>query len=250
MPRPLQSVDLNLLVALKTLLEEENVTQAARRHGRSAPAMSRILSRLRETLDDPLLVRAGGRMAPTPRAKSLLPAVTKLLGDAQAIIQPHAFDPRTLERQFTIQANEDLAAGFSTPIMKALNAASANVTVRFALETPESEGDLRGGRIDLRIGSGAPAFAEMISQRLFRQRLIGAARKDHPLFRAPITAPAFASVDHIARSRKGEASDAIDDALAALSLKRRVRLIVPSARIAVTVAAETDLVATGPAVLV
>jgi len=246
MTRPLQSIDLNLLVALKALLEEENVTQAARRHGRSVPAMSRILQRLREALEDPLLVRAGGRLVPTPRARDLLPTVSRLIADAEAILEPREFHPAALDRQFTILSNDDLAAAFGGPLMAALRHVAPEASVRFALEAPESEDELRAGRIDLAIASGQPPFPELISSPLFWQRMMGAARVGHPIFDRPITPQSFAQAGHIVRSRRGQAWGPIDDALAALDLMRPVKLIVPTVRTALIVAAQTDLIATGP----
>jgi DNA-binding transcriptional LysR family regulator len=250
MVQSLQSVDLNLLVALKVLLEEEAVTVAAKKYGRSVSAMSRTLSRLRETLNDPILVRAGDRLVATPRAKELLPTVTRLIEDAEAILEPVKFDPANLHRQFTIQSNDDIAAALSAPLVAALGRVSAGASVRFALEGPGSADALREGRVDLAIGSGKPPFPEMISLRLNRQRTVGAARIGHPIFDAPITPASFAAADHVGRSRKERAWGPIDDALAAKSLARHIKLVVPSSRTALKAAAKTDLIATGADVLV
>ncbi|WP_305597335.1 LysR family transcriptional regulator [Phenylobacterium sp.] len=247
MLRPLQSLDLNLLVALELLLEEENVTLAARRYGRSVPAMSRILARLRDMLDDPLLVRAGQRLAPTPRARALRPVLSKLIADARALLEPPQFDPATLARQFTIQSNEDLATSLSGAIVRAVKTAAPGVSLRFAPEGRESEDALRNGRVDLELGSGGVHPPEIISQTLFRQRFVGAARVGHPLFDELITPQSFAAVEHIVRSRRGQAWGPIDEALGRLGLARRVTLIVPSARAAVSVAAHSDLVTAAPA---
>ena len=245
--RTLQSVDLNLLVALELLLEEENVTEAARRYGRSVPAMSRMLARLREMLDDPLLVRAGRRLTPTPRARALRPALSKLIADAQSMLEPPDFDPAALTRQFTIQSNEDLASSLSGVLVTAVKAEAPGVSLRFAPEGRESEDALRNGRVDVDIGAGAALHPEIISEVLFRQMFVGAARIGHPLFERPITAQSFASVEHIVRSRRGQGWGPIDEAMSRQGLARRVALIVPSARAAITVAARSDLVATGPA---
>ena len=77
-------LDLNLLVALDALLDERSVTAAAERLHTSAPAMSRTLARLRRVLDDPVLVRAGRGMVPTPRALAMQAQVHELVEQARS----------------------------------------------------------------------------------------------------------------------------------------------------------------------
>ena len=90
----MEELDLNLLVALDALLAEGSVTGAARRLRLSASAMSRTLTRLRAATGDPLLVRAGRGLAPTPHALALRARVPTLLRDARDLLRPAA-DPRS-----------------------------------------------------------------------------------------------------------------------------------------------------------
>src|SRR5476651_2019982 len=108
----MDSMDMNLLAALDALLAEDSVTGAARRLGLSASAMSRTLARLRSATGDPLLVRAGRGLAPTPRATELRDRVHLLTRDVRTVLSPHAspLDLASLERTFTIRAGE----GFSS----------------------------------------------------------------------------------------------------------------------------------------
>src|SRR5262245_52725573 len=101
-------IDFNLLIALEALLAEGTVAGAARRLQLSESAMSRTLSRLRAATGDPILVRAGRDMVPTPRAEALRQQVSALTQAARSVLQPagETFDPKSLERIFTIRANE------------------------------------------------------------------------------------------------------------------------------------------------
>ncbi|WP_280510166.1 LysR family transcriptional regulator, partial [Nocardia farcinica] len=81
-------LDLNLLVALDSLLDTGSVTEAARRLHTSPSAMSRTLARLRRLLDDPLLVRSGRHLVPTPRALALRPEVAALVEHGRAVLAP------------------------------------------------------------------------------------------------------------------------------------------------------------------
>ena len=105
MPRP----DLNLLVTLDVLLAEGSVARAAQRLRLSPSAMSRALARLRETTGDPLLVRAGRGLVPTPRALELRERVGRLVEDAEAVLRPaEMLNLSKLVRTFTLRTSEGL----------------------------------------------------------------------------------------------------------------------------------------------
>src|SRR6201986_124904 len=97
-------IDFNLLIALEALLAEGTVAGAARRLRLSESAMSRTLTRLRAATGDPILVRAGRDMVPTPRAEELRRKVSALSQAMRQVLQPagDAFDPRSLERIFSL----------------------------------------------------------------------------------------------------------------------------------------------------
>src|ERR1700760_3002584 len=98
--------DLNLLVTLDVLLAEGSVARAARRLRLSPSAMSRALARLRETMGDPLLVRAGRGLVPTPRALELREQAHQLVQDAQAMLRPvEKLDLKRLVRTFTLRTS-------------------------------------------------------------------------------------------------------------------------------------------------
>src|ERR1019366_6664021 len=111
----MDTMDMNLLAALDALLAEASVTGAARRLGLSASAMSRTLARLRAATGDPLLVRAGRGLVPTPRAGELRDRVHQLAGDVRTVLSPDAshLDVASLERTFTIRAGEGFVELFS-----------------------------------------------------------------------------------------------------------------------------------------
>ena len=99
--------DFNLLVALDVLLAEGNVTRAAQRLRLSASAMSRALARLREATGDPLLVRAGRGLVPTPRALELRERVSQLVQDGEAVLRPaEKLNLKQIERIFTLRTSE------------------------------------------------------------------------------------------------------------------------------------------------
>ncbi|MGP9020008.1 LysR family transcriptional regulator [Streptomyces sp. BR1] len=243
------ALDLNLLLALDVLLDEESVTGAAARLHLSAPAMSRTLGRIRKALGDPVLVRAGRGLVPTPYAVGLRPRVKAVVEQARAVLAAGpVVEPGALTRTFTVQANEAVLASFAARLVTAVSRQAPGVTLTFVSESLEDAPALRDGRLDLEIGVPGRADPEVLSERLGETRLLGAVRAGHPLLaHKRITARAFAAAGHIGVSRKGRVRGPVDELLAELGLRRRVSAVVPTHTAALFLCAETDLVCLTPA---
>jgi DNA-binding transcriptional LysR family regulator len=241
-------VDLNLLVALDALLAEGSVTAAARRLGLSSSAMSRTLARLRSATGDPLLVRAGRGLMPTPRAAELRNEVHELARDARAVLSPRTsqLDLTSLARTFTIRTNEGFVESFAAPLVAAIIAAAPHVRLRFAPKPDKDARPLRDGRIDLEIGVRGASAPEVRTQLLFRDHFVGAARVGHPLLAAPVTAQRYAACQHVVASRREDIRGPVDDALQELGLSREIVAVVPGHPDALRIARQSDLVALVP----
>jgi DNA-binding transcriptional LysR family regulator len=239
------SIDLNLLTALDALLVEGSVVGAARRLGLSASAMSRTLTRLREATRDPLLVRAGRGMVPTPRAAELRERVTELAQGAQAVLRPAvASDIAALNRTFTIRANESFVEVFAAHLVAAVTAVAPNVRLHFAPKPDKDVRALREGLVSLEIGVLGTSGPEVRLQTLFRDQFICAVREGHPLLgTGKITAKRYAACGHVVASRRGRETGPVDEALAVLGLTRNVLVVVPSFRAALAVASSSNLIA-------
>lgn len=240
----MDAIDLNLLPALDALLAEGSVTAAAQRLGLSASAMSRTLARLRSATGDPLLVRAGRGLAPTPRAIALRERVHALTREVRDVLSPHegALDLATLERTFTIRANEGFIALFSAPLVAAVSAAAPNARLRFAPKPVKDAGPLRDGAIDLEIGVLGDFAPEVRTHRLFGDRFVGVVRDGHPLLTAPMTAERYAVARHVVVSRAGRFRGPVDAALETLGLRREIVAVVPGFPDALRIARHSDLV--------
>lgn len=239
-----ESLDLNLLVALDALLEEESVTGAAARLHVSAPAMSRTLGRIRAALGDPVLVRAGRHLVPTPRAVELRPRVHAVVRQARGLLAPAPVaDPGAMVREFGVQVSDLVLAGLAAPLIGAVAREAPGVTLRFLPESLEGTPALREGRVDLEIGVVRNADPETRTDALGETRLVGAVRPRHPLAaRRKVTVRAFAAAEHIGVSRQGRVRGPVDDALTALGLRRRVVAVVPSWSAALHLCRQGDLV--------
>ena len=242
--------DLNLLIALDALLAHGSVAGAARRLGLSASAMSRTLTRLREATGDPLLVRAGRQMVLTPHAEALRQRTQNAVHEALAVLRPATteLDFSTLQRTFTIRANDGFVEAFGAALIAAATAVAPRICVRFAPKLEKTAAYLRDGSADLEIGVLSEMGPEVRVQALFRDRFIGGVRQGHPLATEhKVTAQRYTAFGHVVASRHGRTSGPVDDALAALGLERTIVAVVASFPAALAVARASDLIALVPA---
>lgn len=244
MPSP----DLNLLVTLDVLLAEGSVARAARRLRLSPSAMSRALARLRETTGDPLLVRAGRGLVPTPRALELRERVGRVVQDAQAVLRPAAaLDLRQLARSFTLRTSDGFVENFGPGLIARVGEDAPGVRLRFLQKPDKDSTPLRDGTVDLETGVvGGAVGPEVRAQALFRDRFVGVVRAGHALSRGEVTPAGYAAGRHISVSRQGPERGAIDAALAALGLEREIVTTVGGFSAALALARATDLIASVP----
>lgn len=240
--------DLNLLIALEALLAEGNVARAARRLRLSPSATSRALARLREVTGDPLLVRAGRGLVPTPRALALRERVSGILEEAQSVLRPAApLDLGKLVRTFTLRTSEGFVENFGPRLLARTAEEAPGVRLRFVSKPDKVSTPLRDGSVDLETGVvGEHMGPELRVQGLFRDRYVGVVREGHPLGLGEISAPRFAAGRHILVSRRGLERGPIDEALAASGLSREIATVVGGFSAALALARGSDLIATVP----
>jgi DNA-binding transcriptional LysR family regulator len=240
--------DLNLLVTLDVLLSEGSVAGAARRLRLSPSAMSRALARLREVTGDPLLVRAGRRLVPTPRAIELRGQIGPLVEGAKAMLRPaEALDLSRLSRRFTLRSSEGFAETFGPRLLSLIVKQAPGVTLQFVTKPDKDSAPLREGEVDLETGVIDEGTApELRTVPLFRDCWIAVARTDHALIQAPVSAARFAECGHILVLRRGLHSNEIDEAARAAGQVRRIATVVSGFSTALALARDTDLVATVP----
>ena len=240
--------DLNLLVTLDVLLAEGSVARAARRLRLSPSAMSRALARLRETTGDPLLVRAGRGLVPTPRAIALREQVGQLVQDAEAVLRPaEKLKLKQLVRTFALRTREGFVENFGPALIARVGQEAPGVRLCFVQKAGKDSTPLRDGTVDLETGVVGRATApELRVQALFRDRFIGVVRAGHPLSRGEITPARYADGRHIGVSRRGLGAAPGDEALVPLGLQREIATIVGGFSAALALARASDLIASVP----
>ncbi|WP_181703319.1 LysR family transcriptional regulator [Chthonobacter albigriseus] len=240
--------DLNLLVTLDALLSEGSVVGAAKRLQLSPSAMSRALTRLRETTGDPLLVRAGRSLVPTPRAMELRGRVGSLVDEAMAVLRPaETLDLARLTRVFTLRNREGFVENFGPALVSRVALDAPGARLRFLPKADKDSLLLREGAVDLETGVlGEDIGPEIRAQALFRDRFVAVVRAGHPLVSSEITATAYAAARHVLVSRRGSARGPVDAGLARLGLERAAGTEVGSFSEALALVRATDSIATVP----
>ncbi len=246
----LSGVDLNLLPALEALLRRRNVTRAGEDVGLSQPAMSRALARLRALLDDPILVRAPGGLAPTARAEALLPQLAASLDRIGAVLRPPAFDAATLDRAFRIAAADMHALLLGPLLLARLRALAPRATLRFETVRPDLRDRIETGDIDLAFAlATTPLPPGVHSEPLIEDRLALVARRGRFPADARWSLENYARCDHATVAIFGDRMSEIDAELAEAGLVRRIVFTTPHFLAALAAVGATDCVTTLSAAL-
>ncbi len=240
-------LDLNLLFTLHALLEEQSITRAAARLGRSPPAVSQALGRLRTALGDPILVRAGRAMVPSPRAKELREPVERLIVGVAAVFEPRAeFVPSRSERTFLVRGSDYVVHVLGVTLDHSLRSEAPMVSLNFMPNSIDDPDRIRDGSVDLAIGVYRDLHPEIRIQKLFEESLVCVVRREHPVVRKRLTLQQYATLQHVQIAPRGRGGGIVDDALAKRGLRRAVVRRVPFFFAGLVLASRTDLVLTLP----
>ncbi len=249
----LRSVDLNLLVALERLLARESVTAAAADLGLTQPAMSRTLARLRETLGDPLMVRAGRGFIVTDRARALAGPVEEALRSIRQVLEPPLpFDAATATGEVVLAMGDEALLAFADRIVERLAASAPGLDVRFRGVSAQSVAEGRRGELDVAIApdlsalpgtAGAVDLSEFVVRPLYTRRFVLIASRRAGL---PTDFEAWLARPHAIVSFAGGGWGFVDDLLATRGRKRRVAASAPSFPLVAQMVARSELVAIVP----
>ncbi len=241
------SFDLNLLRALDAFLREANVSRAALRLRLSQPAASHALRRLREALNDPILVRNGLRMELTPRAQSLRVPLRAALEQMESMFGGDVFDPAQSARQFRLLF-PDLVVQLMLPqLMNKIAKQAPRVAVEvMPWRSPDGMTAEFTRSLDLITSFAPDAYKGFHRLTLYKDSDAVCVRSGHPLRRRLVTRETFFAARHVAVVGRGQREDIIDAWLRDKNLAREVVLTVPTYVEALHVVAGSDLVAFVP----
>jgi DNA-binding transcriptional LysR family regulator len=243
----LRRIDLNLLVVFEAVVAEASVSRAARRLHLSQPALSHSLARLREAFGDPILVRRGRAMEPTPVALAALPEVRSLLAQVGRLFAHGGrFDPGTSERSVHIGASDYAAAAVLPRVLPRLREEAPSLRLRIHhAGRSDAPGLLRSGQLDLALGVFNNLTADLRTMPLLEEPYLCAVAAGSRA-RLPRALDAYLQAQHLNVLVQGDSLGLIDEALAQRGQARRIVATVPHFEAAIALLADTDLVLTAP----
>ncbi len=243
-----EELDLNLLRVFDALMDTGSVAEAAVRLHLSAPATSRALSRLRRAMSDPLLVRAGRGLVPTPFAQRSASKVKALLDAADSLrADPAATDPSAWRRTFSIRLDDALTPVLAPRLTRRIAGEAPGVRLRFVGQDSEEPDPLRDGSLDIDIGVADPPPPDIHTSTLFTDHFVAVVSADSELGRAArLTVDDLCRHPHVSASRRGFARGPLDDALEAIGRSRHVAAVVPSYAVGALMALEHDVICLVP----
>mgnify|MGYP001042078739 FL=1 len=241
--------DLNLLRVLVALGETRSVSSAALKLHRSQPAVSASLAKLREFFNDPLFVRTGNRMEPTPRAMGLIDSARALLERVGTeIVSDPVFDPAKSTQPVKVALSDVGEVVFLPTLLRELRKAAPNVSIRsISLPPADVASGLEAGEIDLAIGY----FPDLKRHNFFQQGLFvdgfkALLRADHPVSARRLTLKQFVELEHAVVRAESRTEEVIERYLARKKIRRRVVLTTPHFASAPIIVAQSDLIVTIP----
>jgi DNA-binding transcriptional LysR family regulator len=243
----LHGIDLNLLVAFDALMAERSVTRAGVRIGRTQPAMSAALSRLRALLKDELFVRGPDGLQPTPRALDLAQPLGRALAEIQRTLEfTQVFDPSKSTITLSIGLSEHAAFIVLPKLLAVLRTQAPGIVLRIRNFDHRDAvlSLLDSGEADLTVGVPHTPAGRILTEPLFEEGFVCVVRKDHPHADAELTLDAFLQMSHLLVSPENERFGMVDAALGKLGLRRRLSLTLPQMYAAPPLVASSDLIAT------
>jgi len=240
-------IDLNLLQVFVTIYREGSLTRASHVLHLTQPAVSHSLSRLRHQFDDPLFLRQGNRMAPTPLARRLADSVLPGLSEIQtALNQFHAFEPQHQAKVFNLALRDVLETTFLPGLMRDLTSFPAIEIVSQRIARRDMEQQLSAGKVDFAVDVLLPVSDQTAHERLHEDRLVVIAGRDHPLAREGLTLASYLAARHVLVSSRSEGPGIEDFALSAQGEKRQIAMRCQHYFAACRVAEQTELLVTMP----
>ncbi|MBK8253741.1 MAG: LysR family transcriptional regulator [Polyangiaceae bacterium] len=245
----LAKFDLNLLVTLAVLLEESSVTQAAARLGRTQSAISHALVRLRSALGDPLFVRSGQTLVPTPKAESLRAPVRNLTNSFYDLwLGTTPFNPATATQHISIMASDYLQWVLIPPLIRRLRAVAPGITLEVRSPSPRALEKLSRGEVDFSLAVKLDPSPSLFSQKLFEDHFVCLVGSDHPTIKRQkdLDRAAFLTLPHALVTPLGGNAGHVDTELARTGESRQIKVLLPHFMMAPRLLQGTDLILTLP----
>lgn len=212
---------IELIPLLITLLETLSVTECAKKMGVTQSAVSHSLRKLREQLDDEIVIRDGNKLVPTTKAEKIYPVLKRWLGELEFIFESTDFNPQTSKRIFYIAATDIVEQVFMPRMIKAVERKAPHVSLRVVRwNTDRVYSQLMSSEIDMAIGVRNFDYPNLMQKTLYEEVFVSAVRKKHPFLKSKRGLEEFLSYPHTMTSVGDRQKGVVDSALEKLNRSR------------------------------
>ncbi|WGV98535.1 LysR family transcriptional regulator [Vibrio sp. YMD68] len=240
------NLDLNLMVIFDAIMQEQSITIAAERLAMTQPSVSNAVSRMRHVWKDPLFVKHGRGIRPTPYAITLWEEIGAPLESIRLATAQSEFSPLTLQRTFRIATTDWMADLFWLPLKELIQAEAPLVNIHAVPYTVNGENLLLNADVDMVLDYFEGNSSQIHTQHLFDNHFVCAMRPGHPLVNRELTIDDFARAEHLLLSLSGEASGGADIQLRKRGMSRRIAMTVNHCYNIPKLLIDTDMITTIP----
>ncbi|MFM4805878.1 LysR family transcriptional regulator [Aeromonas bivalvium] len=242
----MSKADLNLVVIFDAIMQEQSVTAAAQRLAMTQPAVSNALTRMRHTWQDPLFVKAGRGLKPTPFAVALWQQIAAPLSDIRHAVAPPDFDPASSEQTFRIALTNGLTSLYWGPLRQHIEAHAPGINIHAVPYVGQMTQQLEDAEADLVLGSSDAGSEHVQMQVLFENPFVVAMAPNNVLAKGILTLEDFIAADQLLVSLSGQAQGIVDTCLAKQGLRRRLAMTLNSFAGAIELVRTTSLITVLP----
>ncbi|MGA3091006.1 MAG: LysR family transcriptional regulator [Terriglobales bacterium] len=244
----LSQVDLNLFVVLEAIYREGNITRAGQQLNLTQPAISHALKRLRDLLQDPLFVRQGPQMVPTPFTRNMIEEVRQALHILETNLSASRnFVPQSARRNFHLSLWEYAEVLILPSLLRRLNHAAPSMSITTSrVRRRDLETELASGSVDLAIEIPMTVSDRIRHQWLLKEPFVVMARRGHPAIKKTLDLDAYLAQRHIQVSSRRHGPSLVDIELNRRGLRRQVFLRIQHNHTACIVVSNTDMLLTLP----
>ena len=242
----LSQVDLNLFVVFEAIYREGSITRAGQQLNLTQPAISHALKRLRDLLKDPLFVRRGAQMAPTPFARNMIGQVRQALQILEVnLYESRKFDPKHTRREFHISIWEYVESLALPMLLKKLESAAPEMSITTSrVKRRDLEAELASGSLDLAVDIPMTMHEAIHQKSLLREPLVVMARPGHPGLSGELDLGTYLTQSHVLVSSRRYGPSLVDAELNRLGRHRKIALRCQHSFAACRVVTQTDLLFT------
>jgi DNA-binding transcriptional LysR family regulator len=224
----MSKLDLKLVVIFDAIMREKSISAAAVHLSMTQPSVSNAVARMRHSWKDPLFIKQGRGIKPSPFALTLWQQIALPLEQIQSAITPSPFIAAKSQKTFRIATTDGISALFWPLLRSYLEQYAPNINIHAVPYKLDGEALLVNAEVDLVLDYYGNNHPQINSQHLFDNVFVCVMAKDHPLNRGDISLDGFAAAEHLLVSLSGDASGSVDRKLAQLGLTRRIAMTVNS----------------------